>query len=424
MKNYKKLWNKAQKLMPGGVNSPVRAFRSVKLSPLIVSRAKGSKIYDIHGKEYMDMVMSWGPLILGHAHSEILKTINKAVSEGTTYGALTEKEIQLAEVICKAIPSIQKIRFVNSGTEAAMTAIRLARAFTGRSKIIKFEGCYHGHSDFLLAKAGSGLATYSLPGSDGTPKEALQSTLVIPFNDLDVLKKAFESFPKQIAAVIIEPVPANMGVVLPRNGYLEGMKKLCEDNGALLIFDEVITGFRLTYGGVQDILKIKPDLTILGKIIGGGFPVGAIGGTSKIMDLLAPLGPVYQAGTLSGNPVAMSAGLKTLELLKEETLYEKLSDLSLQLALGLDDIIQKKKIKAQVQWLGSMLTLFFTASPVDNYKDALKSDTSRFSRFYRKMFQQRIFLPPSQFEAWFLSASHSKRDIQRLLKAVKSVLTF
>jgi glutamate-1-semialdehyde 2,1-aminomutase len=351
-----------------------------------------------------------------------LQAVKKAMDEGTSYGALSEKEILLAETICRAVPSIEKVRFVSSGTEAAMTAIRLARSYTGRSKIIKFEGCYHGHSDCLLVKAGSGLATYSLAGSAGIPEEVLKSTIVIPFNNLDALEKVFTRFPNEIACVLMEPIPANMGVVLPKVGYLNGVKRLSQQNGALLVFDEVITGFRIAYGGAQNYYKIRPDLTILGKIIGGGFPVGAVGGASEIMDQLAPLGPVYQAGTLSGNPVAMAAGLKTLELLKKSGTYDKLDELGLQLAQGLENILEMKKIKARIQRMGSMMTLFFTDRPVENYEDAQKSDTKMFRKFFQVMFERGIFLPPSQFEAWFLSLVHSKKDIEKILKATRSAL--
>lgn len=419
---YKGLWKKAQTLMPGGVNSPVRAFKSVGMDPMIVSRAKGSKIYDIQGKAFVDLVMSWGPLILGHAHPEILKAVEKAMKEGTSYGALSEKEILLAEMICKAVPSIEKVRFVSSGTEAAMTAIRLARSYTGRSKIIKFEGCYHGHSDFLLVKAGSGLATYSLAGSAGIPEDVLKSTIVIPFNDLDALEKVFTRFPNEIACVLMEPIPANMGVVLPKVGYLDGVKRLSQQNGALLVFDEVITGFRVAYGGAQSYYKIRPDLTILGKIIGGGFPVGAVGGPSEIMDQLAPLGPVYQAGTLSGNPVAMAAGLKTLELLKKLRTYEKLEMLGTELAQGLEELLAKKKIPARIQRMGSMMTLFFTNRPVENYQDVLASDSKKFIKFFQAMFKRGIFLPPSPFEAWFLSLAHAEKDIAKVIKVADLAL--
>jgi glutamate-1-semialdehyde 2,1-aminomutase len=335
---------------------------------------------------------------------------------------LSEIEILLAENICRAVPSIEKIRFVSSGTEAAMTAIRLARAYTKRSKIIKFEGCYHGHSDFLLVKAGSGLATYSLAGSAGIPEEVLASTIVLPFNDLDALEKVFVRFPNEIACVLMEPIPANMGVVLPKVGYLDGVKRLCQQNRSLLVFDEVITGFRVGYGGAQSYYNIRPDLTILGKIIGGGFPAGAVGGSAKIMNQLAPLGPVYQAGTLSGNPVVMAAGLKTLEFLRKPQTYEKLEKLAAQLAQGLTEIFEKKKVKAQIQRMGSMMTLFFTNQPVENYEHAQKSDTKLFRKFFQAMFKNGIFLPPSQFEAWFVSLVHTKQDIEKILKVAHLAL--
>ncbi|MBI1884342.1 MAG: glutamate-1-semialdehyde 2,1-aminomutase [Chlamydiae bacterium] len=417
MNPYHGLWLKAQELMPGGVNSPVRAFKSVGLDPLIVSKAKGSKIYDVRGKAYLDLVMSWGPLILGHAHPEILKAVKEALEEGSSFGALSHREILLAEAICNALPSLEKIRFVSSGTEAAMTAIRLARAFTGRDKMIKFEGCYHGHSDFLLAKAGSGLATYSLAGSAGIPKEVLKSTLVLPFNDWVALEKTMNRFGREIACILVEPIPANMGLVFPEKDMLKTLRKMCTQKGILLIFDEVITGFRVGYGGAQELYHVQPDLTILGKIIGGGFPVGAVGGRKEIMDQLAPLGPVYQAGTLSGNPVAMAAGLKTLEILKRKGAYEKLEKLGATLAGGLEEILKKKKISFQLHRIGSMMTLFFNDRPIENYQDVLQCNTEKFNQFFREMFRKRIFLPPSAFETWFLSLSHSAQDIESFLKA-------
>ncbi|MBI1871034.1 MAG: glutamate-1-semialdehyde 2,1-aminomutase [Chlamydiae bacterium] len=421
---YQKLWTQAQSLMPGGVSSPVRAFRSVGLDPLIVSHAKGCKIYDVEGRCFIDLVMSWGPLMLGHADPEVVREVQNAVREGSTFGALSEREIKLAQKIKEAIPSIEKIRFVNSGTEAAMTVIRLARAFTGRSKIIKFEGCYHGHSDFLLAKAGSGLATYSLPGSSGVPEEVLKSTLVLAYNDLEALERSFHRFPNQIAAVLVEPIAANMGVVPPREGFLQGLRSLCKRFGCLLIFDEVITGFRVSFGGAQGLYKVQPDLTILGKIIGGGFPVGAVGGRAKMMDQLAPSGPVYQAGTLSGNPVAMAAGLQTLEMLQGQNPYRKLEHLGRELEDGLSKILQMKKIPFRLHRIGSLMTLFFTSHEIENYEDVLKSDSQRFKQFFKEMFEQGVFLPPSPFEAWFLSLAHSKSDIQKILKAASKALNF
>lgn len=420
--NYKSLWAKAQSLMPGGVNSPVRAFKSVGMDPLIVSRAKGSRIFDINGKSYIDLVMSWGPLILGHVHTEVVKAVKEALLEGSSFGALSEREIDLAQMVKDAMPSIDKIRFVSSGTEAAMTAIRLARAYTGRSKIIKFEGCYHGHSDSLLAKAGSGLATYSLAGSAGIPEEVLQSTIVLPFNDSGAVEKTFQMFENQIACVLVEPIPANMGLVLPKPDYLNFLRKMCTQNKALLIFDEVITGFRVAYGGAQSVFKIKPDLTILGKIIGGGFPVGAVGGRSEVMDQLAPLGPVYQAGTLSGNPVAMAAGLQMLKILKKKSVYQKLEIAGRTLEEGLSEILSRKNISARIHRVGSMLTLFFTDHEVQNYDDVLKCDAEKFKIFFKKMFQKGIFLPPSAFETWFLSLAHSKGDIEKIIESADQAL--
>lgn len=405
--------------MPGGVNSPVRAFRSVGTKPLIVSRAKGSKIYDTAGKSFTDLVMSWGALILGHAHTDIIAAAKKAMEDGSSFGALCEREIRLAQLICEAVGSIEKLRFVSSGTEAAMTAVRLARAFTGREIIVKFEGCYHGHSDFLLAKAGSGLATYGLAGSAGVPQAASASTIVLPFNDSAAVNLAFRKFKNKIAAVIVEPVPANMGVVLAAEGFLKGLEELCKRHGALLICDEVISGFRLGYTAAQLRYGVSSDLTIFGKIIGGGFPAAAVAGRGKIMDQLAPLGPVYQAGTLSGNPVAMAAGAAALEFLKREDPYPMLDRLGERLEHGLMEIFSGARIPVHINRLGSMMTVFFSSGAPRNYEEVKNTDTRRFIRFFRKMYRAGVFLAPSAFEAWFLSAAHTVRDVDHVLDAAK-----
>lgn len=420
----KKLFAIAQRFIPGGVNSPVRAFRAVGLEPLFVSRARGAKIYDADGQAYIDYVSSWGPMILGHTHPQVQRAMTKALANGWSYGAATELEILLAQQISKAIPSMEMLRMVSSGTEAAMSALRLARGFTSREKIIKFEGCYHGHGDSFLVKAGSGALTFGVPDSAGIPRSVAENTLVAPYNDLEAVHSLFNQNPGQIAAVIVEPVAGNMGVVLPQEGFLKGLEEICHQNGALLIFDEVITGFRASYGGVQQIFGIKPDLTCLGKIIGGGMPVGAYGGRREIMEKIAPLGPVYQAGTLSGNPIAMTCGLATLKILQDKKIYKKINKLTADLAQGLVETAKKKGVPCRVNKFGSMLTLFFTEEEVVNYASAKKADTKKYAQFFQKMLQAGIWLPPSQFEAWFISFAHTERDIARTLRAAASAFEF
>jgi glutamate-1-semialdehyde 2,1-aminomutase len=413
------LQQKAEKFFPGGVNSPVRAFRAVGGEPPIVIRAQGAKLWDADGNEYIDYVGSWGPMILGHADAEVTEAIKRAASNGVSFGASTPAEAELAELVVEAFPSIQMMRFVSSGTEAAMSAIRLARAFTGRKYIVKFEGCYHGHADSLLVKAGSGVATLGIPGSAGVLPEQAQFTLALPFNSLDPLAQAFQKYKDQIAAVIVEPVVGNMGCVPPQSGYLKGLRELTANNGTLLIFDEVMTGFRVAFGGAQELYGIRPDLTCLGKIIGGGLPVGAYGGRADIMKMVAPLGPVYQAGTLSGNPLAMAAGVATLRRLKRDTakIYSALEENSAALASGVADAARRIGIQVMVNRVGSMFTWFFTDGAVRNYNDAERSDTHAFARFHRGMLENGVFLPPSQFEAAFVSYAHEQPEIEKTLAA-------
>ena len=417
-----KLFAEAERSIAGGVNSPVRAFRAVGGRPLFISRGQGSHIYDVDGNAFIDYVCSWGALIHGHAHPQIVAAIKDVVENGTSFGAPTERETLLARMITSAIPSMQRVRFVNSGTEATMSALRLARAFTGRDKIVKFSGCYHGHSDSLLARAGSGVATLGLPGSAGVPRAHTRNTVVAAYNSLEGIKRIFHRFGEQIAAIIVEPVAANMGVVPPKPGFLEGLRSISNDNGSLLIFDEVITGFRLSYGGAQELYGVIPDITCLGKIIGGGLPVGAYGGQKGVMDLVAPLGPVYQAGTLSGNPLAMAAGIEALSILREPGTYEKLDDRATMLAQGLERAAAKAAVKLSVTRVGSMLTPFFNLSDVTDYTSALSSDTALYARFFNHMLEQGIYLPPSQFEAVFLSSAHTEEDIEKTLSAASNAI--
>jgi glutamate-1-semialdehyde 2,1-aminomutase len=416
MKRSAKVFKKALTLIPGGVNSPVRAFRAVGGNPIFIKKARGSKIYDLDGKTYIDYIGSWGPMILGHAHPAVTASLKKALSLGTSYGASTELEVELAKMVLDAFPSMEMLRFVNSGTEATMSAIRLARAVTGRDKIIKFEGCYHGHSDGLLVKAGSGAATFGVPDSPGVPAEVARNTYTAVYNNMDSVRAIFEK--DHIACVIVEGVPGNMGVVLPKNGFLEELRSITRQYGALLIFDEVMSGFRLCYGGAQKVYNIEPDLTCLGKVIGGGLPVGAFAGKRKIMELLSPTGPVYQAGTLSGNPLAMTAGIATLKELKKKGVYEKLFSTTDSLCDGIEEIAVRRGVECGVTRAGSMFTVFFTPAPVTNWQDAKKSDTAGFSRYFRRMLKMGIFLPPSQFEAVFVSAAHSKKDVEKTLDCV------
>ncbi|MFH0766422.1 MAG: glutamate-1-semialdehyde 2,1-aminomutase [Calditrichota bacterium] len=423
--NSSELWNSARKLIPGGVSSPVRAFKAVDCPPLIIASASGSRLWDVNGREFIDFIGSWGPMIAGHAHPQVVEAIREAAGRGASFGLTNPAELELAAEIGRRMPNLEMIRFVNSGTEAAMSAVRLARAFTQRTKIIKFAGGYHGHADSFLAAAGSGAATLGLPDSPGVTPGAAQDTLIADYNDLDSVNNIFQKFSGQVAALIVEPVAGNMGVVPPEPGFLEGLRGLCDRYESLLIFDEVITGFRVGEGGAQELYGVRPDLTLLGKIIGGGLPVGAFGGRRDIMMNLAPEGPVYQAGTLSGNPLAMAAGLATLRLL-DKSAYKQLENISSKLQSGLESILLKRKTFGVVQRVGSLLTLFFRSESVKNFSEARQADHRRFAAFFREMIAHGIALPPSGFEAWFLSLTHSEEDINQTLvtadKALKNIL--
>jgi glutamate-1-semialdehyde 2,1-aminomutase len=411
------LFEEAQHYIPGGVNSPVRAFRAVGGTPRFIARAAGSKVYDADGREYIDYVASWGPMILGHAHPEVVRAVQRAAERGTSYGAPTEAEVILARMICEAFPSIELVRLVSSGTEAAMSAIRVARGYTKRDLIVKFDGCYHGHSDGLLVQAGSGATTLGIPNSGGVPGSYTQQTLSLPFNNLAAVREAFDRYRGRIAAVVLEPIPGNMGVVLPTPGFLPGLRELTAQDGALLVFDEVITGFRVLYGGAQHLFGVTPDLTILGKIIGGGLPVGAFGGRRDIMEQIAPLGPVYQAGTLSGNPLAVTAGIETLRLLRDPGLYEQLETKARQLCDGVQDAAKRTGVPVYSTRVGSMFCTFLTDQPVTDYASAGSSDTARFRRYFHALLEAGIYVAPSQFEAGFISAAHSDGDIERTIEA-------
>jgi glutamate-1-semialdehyde 2,1-aminomutase len=420
LEQSRKLQKRAEMMIPGGVNSPVRAFRAVGGDPPFVVRGKGAYLVDADGNEYIDYIGSWGPLILGHAAPVVLEALAAAMRNGTSFGASTPAEADLAELVISAFPHMQKVRFVSSGTEATMSAIRLARAYTKRKYIVKFEGCYHGHADALLVKAGSGVATLGIPGSAGVPEEFTQFTLALPYNDTDALEAAFTKFKQQIACVIVEPVVGNMGCVPPARGYLEALRAVTSNDGALLIFDEVMTGFRLAFGGAQELYAIQPDLTTMGKIIGGGLPVGAYGGPSEIMDLVAPLGPMYQAGTLSGNPLAMAAGYAQLRYLKEhKEVYAKLDQLSADLVTGVAAAAKSAGVAMTSNRVGSMFTWFFTRGPVTDWDSASKSDTEAFGRFFRNLLESGVYLPPSQYEAAFLGTAHTEEDIKKTIAAAK-----
>jgi glutamate-1-semialdehyde 2,1-aminomutase len=416
------IFERGKKTLVGGVNSPVRAFRAVGGTPLVIDYAKGARLFDVDGQEYIDFVCSWGALILGHAHPDIVSAISDQASRGTSFGMTSPLEIELGEKITSAIPSVEMVRFVNSGTEAAMSAVRLGRAFTKRDLIVKFEGCYHGHSDGFLSEAGSGLATLGISASPGVPDAFARLTLNTPFNDLESVENLFKQHPGKIAAVIVEPVAANMGVVPPAPGFLEGLRAITTKENSLLIFDEVITGFRMSYGGAQNVYRIDPDLTVMGKIIGGGLPVAAYGGKRSIMERVAPLGPVYQAGTLSGNPLAMRAGLATLPKLQAPGFYEEVNRKTQRLADGLRSALKEANLDGQVNFVGSLLTMFFTDRPVRNYADAKQSSSTRFAAFFREMLSRGVFIAPSQYEALFVSAAHTDTDIDRTIAAARESL--
>ncbi len=417
------MYAEARRYMPGGVNSPVRAFKAVGGEPVFIARGEGALIYDVDGNEYIDYVASWGPLILGHIHPEVTAALQECLARGTSFGAPTELETELARTIVEAVPAVEMVRLVNSGTEAAMSALRLARGYTGRNKIVKFEGCYHGHADFLLIKAGSGALTLGVPSSPGVPASTAANTITAPYNDLDTVEKIFAQEGEEIAAVIVEPVAGNMGVVPPREGFLEGLREITRRYGSLLIFDEVMTGFRLAYGGAQELYRIEPDLTCLGKVIGGGLPVGAYGGKREIMEQVAPAGPVYQAGTLSGNPLAVTAGLATLKVLKRPGTYAELERKSALLASGLAAAAREAGLGATFNRVGSMLCIFFTDTPVVDYPSACTSDLARFAAFFRSMLEQGIYLAPSQFEAAFMSLAHTGEQIERTVEAARKAFS-
>lgn len=424
-KNHEKsesLFEEAKKYMPGGVNSPVRAFRSVGMSPLFIERGAGSKVYDVDGNEYIDYIGSWGPLILGHAHPAVTEALKKATERGTSFGAPTVLETNMAKLVSEIVPSIEVVRMVNSGTEATMSALRLARGYTGRNKILKFEGCYHGHSDSLLIKAGSGVATLGLPDSPGVPADIANQTITVPYNDLDSVKTVFEKHGKDLAAIIVEPVAGNMGVVPPLPGFLEGLRKITEENGTLLILDEVMTGFRVDYHCAQGRFGIRPDLTTLGKVIGGGLPVGAFGGKREIMECIAPAGPIYQAGTLSGNPLAMTAGYTTLLELGKAGVYEGLERKARRLEEGMRKNCTDLGIPHYITRVGTMVCIFFTDQQVVNYETAKTSDLDLFSRYFRNMVEEGVSLPPSQFEGMFLSTAHTDEDIEFTIQANRNAL--
>ena len=415
----KKLFQDATKVIPGGVNSPVRAFKAVDSEPIFIDRAKGAYLYDADGNKYIDYCLSWGPMILGHARTEVLSQVRKVMAKGTSFGIPTELETKLAGMIVKAIGSVEKVRLVSSGTEAVMTAIRLARGCTGRDKIIKFIGCYHGHVDHMLVQAGSGAMTLGAPSSPGVPKDFTKHTILLPYNNTEMLARAMNKYKDQIAAVIVEPIAGNMGVVPPQKGFLKAIRKLCTSSGSVLIFDEVITGFRVKYGSVQDIFGVKADLTCLGKIIGGGFPIGACGGRTKLMNKLAPTGQVYQAGTLSGNPVCVAAGIATLKLLKSKAIYSGLDRATDKLCTGIQNALTDRGVEHTINRIGSMFTLFFNPDPVTDYVSAARSDTKMYAKFHPAMLREGVYLPPSQFEACFLSARHTQKDIERTITAAR-----
>jgi glutamate-1-semialdehyde 2,1-aminomutase len=416
-----KLFAAAERILPGGVDSPVRAFKSVGATPIFIAKAKGAHIEDVDGNSYIDYVMSWGPLIHGHAPKGLLKALSAAASRGTSFGAPTELETRLAQRVAMLMKGMERVRFVSSGTEAAMSAVRVVRAATKRDKIVKFEGCYHGHADSFLVQAGSGAMTLGVPTSPGVPVAAARDTLLARYNDLTSVERLFQQHGGEIAGIFVEPIAGNMGLVPPKDGFLSGLRALADRHGSLLVFDEVISGFRAAAGGAQQVYKVRPDLTCLGKVIGGGLPVGAYGGRRELMELVAPAGPVYQAGTLSGNPLAMTAGLWSLEQLSPK-LYSRLADLGRMLAAGLADAAREAGVPLQVNAFGSLVTPFFTSQPVTDFQSALACDTAAYGRFFRGMLARGVYAPPSQFESWFLSNAHSERDVARTIKAARGAL--
>jgi len=413
---------KALNLLPGGVNSPVRAFKAVGGSPIVLTKGKGCKVWDADGREYIDFLASWGPLILGHSHPKVVKAVKEEVEKGLSFGLTNPHEVRLAKLVVDMVPSVEKVRFVNSGTEATMSAIRLARGVTGRRYVLKFDGCYHGHYDSLLVSAGSGVATFGIPGTPGIPEEVAKLTLVAPFNDKEAVREVFERYGEDIACVIVEPVPGNMGVVPPREGFLEFLRDITRSYGSLLIFDEVITGFRLSKGGAQELFGIEPDITCLGKILGGGMPVGAYGGRREVMSQVAPEGPVYQAGTLSGNPLAMVCGAETLEELRNTDPYPELEKRTLRLSEGIGEILRDKGIPHRINTVGSMMTVFFTDREVVDFESAKTSDTKIFGRFFRKLLEKGVLIPPSQFEAWFVGTAHGDDHIDEALERISEAV--
>ncbi|WP_028315356.1 glutamate-1-semialdehyde 2,1-aminomutase [Desulfatibacillum aliphaticivorans] len=422
MEKSKELFARACKTIPGGVNSPVRACGSVGTDPCFIARGQGSAIFDADGKQYIDYIGSWGPLILGHRHPAVIKAIEAALANGCTFGAPTELEIDLAEAVVNIMPSVEMVRMVNSGTEATMSAVRLARGATGRDGIVKFDGCYHGHGDSLLVAAGSGVATLGIPGSPGVPDKVAESTASLEYNNIEAVKEYCKKKGDRTAAIIVEPVAGNMGVVAPKPEFIQGLREVCDQYGIVLILDEVMTGFRVALGGAQSLYGVTPDLTTMGKVIGGGLPVGAYGGKRSLMEKIAPSGPVYQAGTLSGNPMAMAAGIATLKEISQPGFYEALEKSSQTLADGLKKAAADAGVEAVISRVGSMQTLFFSPGPVENFEDAKKCDLDRFSKFYQGMRDEGVFLPPSQFEAWFVSSAHTEADIEATLKAAEKVL--
>ena len=417
--NSKQLFEEACELIPGGVNSPVRAFKAVGDHPVFIERGEGAYLYDVDGNKYVDYICSWGPLLLGHQPEAVSKAVMTALTKGSTYGAPTGIEVEMAKKIVDAVPSVEMVRMVSSGTEATMSALRLARGYTGKNKIVKFEGCYHGHADHLLIKAGSGALTFGVPSSPGVPESIASETLTAQYNDIDSVKALFAQYPGQIAAVIVEPIAGNMGLVLPKEGFLEGLREVTAEHGALLIFDEVISGFRASFGGAQKVYNIMPDLTCMGKIIGGGLPVGAYGGKKEIMMHVAPVGPVYQAGTLSGNPLAMAAGMAILDELAKPGVYEAIEAKTKKLVDGLRQAADQAGVKVSINHSASLFTIFFTETPVDSYAAAMTSNTEQFKVFFQSMLDQGYYLPPSQFECWFVSQAHSDEDIANTILAAE-----